>query len=180
VLIGDGGLTQRVTFTTADPEILDYIKLPEGCKVEKLKSAKYAYSITGTKREGRHMVNPMKDLVEDLGLMYKKSDKKVIPQKYLYGSVKQRMELLRGLMDTDGYISKKGNIEFSVSNKKLVYQVKQLCESLGIRCSLSVRQTACLDNFRLKILTSKEIFRLKRKLDRLNTNPSKYAKTNRE
>lgn len=179
-LIGDGGLTQRVTFTTEDPEIIEYFKLPQGAEIVKTKSSKYTYSVRGTVREGRHIINPVTKILNELGLMGKKSTEKEIPQVYLRSSSTQRMELLRGLMDTDGYISTQGNIEFSASNEKLAFQVKYLCESLGIRCSLSVRETACLDNFRLKILTSKEIFKLSRKLERLNLNPSKYAKTNRE
>lgn len=59
-------------------------------------------------------------------------DNKHIPNEYLTASVEQRMELLRGLMDTDGNA---GNIArrttFANSNERLVDDVVSLVRSLG-------------------------------------------------
>lgn len=178
-LLGDGGLTQRITFTTADPEILDYMELPEGCEIVKTPSSKYAYSIRGTERQGKNTVNPVTAALKEYGLWGKKSTEKFIPEEYMKGDFWQRVMLLRGLMDTDGSISKKGQIEFSQSNKILAYQVKELCEGLGIRCKISERETTHKKSYRLNIITSNDIFLLKRKSERINRNPSNYASTNR-
>ena len=61
---------------------------------------------------------------------------KHIPGAYLTANVKQRRELLRGLMDTDGNVSKAGQCFFSQSDKALCLQVQQLLHSLGIKASL--------------------------------------------
>jgi hypothetical protein len=57
---------------------------------------------------------------------------KFIPQEYLLGSVEQRKELLKGLMDSDGSISKERNkISFSTTSKKLAEDFCVLVQSLG-------------------------------------------------
>lgn len=62
---------------------------------------------------------------------------KHIPSEYLLGSRDQRLELLKGLMDSDGYIDKKGLGIFYNTNTDLALQVKELIESLGYKTSYS-------------------------------------------
>lgn len=58
---------------------------------------------------------------------------KSIPPQYLEGSIQQRYELLRGLLDTDGSIeSKKGRICYTTVSKKLAKQVCYLVNGLGM------------------------------------------------
>lgn len=186
-LIGDGGLTQHVTFTTADLECIEYLQKGlsdySTCSIKKVSSAKYGYSITtDTKQE-----NPLFKILKDLNLIGHTIDKH-IPSMYQYGSIEQRMELLRGLMDTDGYISKAGNCEFTTISQQLSEDVCKLLGSLGIRYKVSIKigsykkdsiKINCNKVYRILILTSKPIFKLKRKLSRINTSLSKYALTNR-
>lgn len=66
----------------------------------------------------------------------KLNESKHIPVEYLYGSIKQRYELLRGLMDTDGCVDKHGRCEFcqgSDDHFDLVNDVSVLLNSLGIK-----------------------------------------------
>lgn len=58
---------------------------------------------------------------------------KHIPMRYLRASEGQRRELLRGLMDTDGYIEKKGCAAIACSNKKLADGIMELLRSLGYK-----------------------------------------------
>ncbi len=59
---------------------------------------------------------------------------KHIPDIYKFSSYEQRMELLRGLMDSDGTISMdKGRCVFSNCNEELVTDVQYLLHSLGIK-----------------------------------------------
>lgn len=58
------------------------------------------------------------------------SEHKFIPEKYKYSSYKQRMGLLRGLMDTDGSCTK-NKTNYHTISKRLAYDVKKLVESLG-------------------------------------------------
>lgn len=70
-------------------------------------------------------------------------EEKHIPSAYLRGSVRQRLELMRGLMDTDGSISKGGVCEFSNTNKRLVDGFCELAHSLGLKTLVTERQTSC-------------------------------------
>ncbi|UYP17733.1 terminase family protein [Rhodococcus sp. Z13] len=58
---------------------------------------------------------------------------KHIPQKYLRGSIEQRRALLAGLIDTDGHVSKNGQVSFDNSNETLVRGAAELARSLGYR-----------------------------------------------
>lgn len=68
---------------------------------------------------------------------------KHIPDVYLISSIEQRKELLKGLMDTDGYCSKAGQCEFTQKNKEIVYQVKELLSSLGIKSRVKSKAAKC-------------------------------------
>ena len=64
---------------------------------------------------------------------------KHIPQQYLRASTDQRMELLRGLMDTDGYIDSRGHAEFCNTNTTIAYNVEELLNSLGFRTNMRTK-----------------------------------------
>jgi hypothetical protein len=71
----------------------------------------------------------MKYLFNKTGL-YGKGVNKTIPEIYMVGSIHQRTELLRGLMDINGSCHRNRTV-FHTHSKKLSYQVKQLVDSLG-------------------------------------------------
>ena len=71
------------------------------------------------------------------------SNNKRIPPEYFEGSIEQRYELLQGLMDTDGSISKDaGSVLFTSVNKDLINDVATIARSLGYRVSIRVDKRA--------------------------------------
>lgn len=58
---------------------------------------------------------------------------KHIPEIYFRSSREQRLHLLKGLIDSDGYITKSGTCQFYNTNIDLTIQVKELIESLGYK-----------------------------------------------
>lgn len=58
---------------------------------------------------------------------------KHIPAAYLCGSIDQRLDLLRGLMDTDGYTAEDGQAVFTNTNARLARGVYALAASLGVK-----------------------------------------------
>jgi len=66
---------------------------------------------------------------------YNLKNNKHIPSDYLLADRVQRLSLLQGLIDSDGYINKNGICQFYNTNIELVKQVKQLVESLGYKVS---------------------------------------------
>ena len=67
--------------------------------------------------------------------------RKHIPEEYFQASYEQRLELLRGLMDTDGCWHSGALCVFSTSNEKLKEDVVRLIRSLGGIPSISLTKT---------------------------------------
>lgn len=60
--------------------------------------------------------------------------KKTIPELYLRSDVEQRLQLLAGLIDTDGHVeSDTGRVRFVTGQRKLAEAVLDLCTTLGFR-----------------------------------------------
>lgn len=71
----------------------------------------------------------LKVALRDAGIL----ENKHIPEVYMTASMEQRLDLVRGLMDTDGCAAKDGQLHFSQSNHNLILQFRELLWSLGIR-----------------------------------------------
>lgn len=61
---------------------------------------------------------------------------KHIPDSYLRASIKQRRALLQGLIDSDGYVSPQGQIEFCSTNEHLAIKTAELVRTLGVKCNI--------------------------------------------
>lgn len=168
LLIGDGSMTQgSLLFSTEDLEILDDIKtLVPDCTISK-KSTPFQYSI---KFDGK--VNPIMRELRKLELACR-AEEKYIPTIYKYSSVKQRLELLQGLMDTDGTSSPNGTVRFTTSSIKLKNDVEWLARSLGIKVktyeTLPGKTFAKYISYTLNLVTDLPIFKLERKLKNVRT-----------
>jgi hypothetical protein len=72
--------------------------------------------------------NPLKDALDSYGLIRKK----FIPEDYLMNDRDNRLKLLAGLIDTDGYLSNDGKrIQIAQSNHAIAKQIEFLARSLG-------------------------------------------------
>lgn len=150
--LGDGLHTEPI-ITTADHEIVTYLNdfcEKNGFVLSKHKSNKYEYRIIEKEKLFR---NRLKSALKDLGVLGNKH----IPEFYLTASRKQRLELLAGLIDTDGYSQyKKGHprskycFEIAFKDKNLIEQTRRLALSLGFRCNSIITRTADV-----KVRTSK-------------------------
>lgn len=81
-----------------------------------------------------------KSKLRELGVL----NNKHIPLVYLRASIEQRIDLLRGLMDTDGFNAgtKTGTVVgIDLMNEQLAAGVVELIRSLGVRCSVSKERT---------------------------------------
>lgn len=93
--------------------------------------------------------------------------RKHIPVQYLQASVSQRMDLLRGLMDTDGCVSKKGLCSFSSSIEHLAKDFYTLAVSLGFKPTVSFKKKVRNWNFNFSAYAENSPFHLERKSLRL-------------
>lgn len=162
-LLGDGGLsTKTICFTKKDKEIVEKINsLIGGYEFVLKRGSDKDYYLRS--KDAAKKPNLLKEELNRLGLLGTKSATKFIPEEYLYSSHEQRLWLLRGLLDTDGYAEYKG-IEYSTASQKLAENVTELVRSLGGYASLTKRKSgyrdkdgnsvSCLDNYRITILFS--------------------------
>lgn len=69
--------------------------------------------------------------------------RKRIPEAYLLGSERQRRDLLRGLVDTDGHVDKgNGRVRIVQADPLLIGQIKILVESLGYRALVTSQEAS--------------------------------------
>ena len=105
---------------------------------------------------------------------------KTIPRDYLEASPKQRRELLKGLMDTDGNVSKKGQCFFAQSNRAFIEQVAELIRSLGVKASILESEAKIGDKSYGKSwkisFYAHDIFTLPRKEDRTLKNERTFGR----
>lgn len=109
-------------------------------KYENKKSKSSSYGIVGAIGQGRGnkkvREGNLKHILSSLGL----NKNKHIPLIYQQASWEQRMYLLAGLIDTDGYIDKRtGSMGIIQVNKKLSEGILFLCRSLGLKCSMKTK-----------------------------------------
>ena len=78
----------------------------------------------------------LKQTLQQLGLDCK-SVQKHIPHEYLLASFEDRLRLLQGLFDTDGYIDNWGNTTLSTSSPQLSEDIAFLVRSLGCRDTIT-------------------------------------------
>jgi hypothetical protein len=133
-LLGDGGLGGPTpSFTSMDPDIVSRLRLPQTVKprlaLHQHSGKALQYNLTCGNRGGA--ANPLTVIFKELGLWGKLSKDKHIPTAYLSSATSDRLDLLRGLLDTDGSVAAPERIEFGSMSQQLVCGVRELIESLG-------------------------------------------------
>lgn len=158
--------------------------------IKNIKSVGYkVYSITKDRdtqyRLRIHSENdiPLKVLLRQLNLISNKH----IPDEYLYTSVDNRIQLLQGLMDTDGTIDNYGRCEFSQSekHKEIINGVDFLLNGLGIKHNVIFTSKKCNNKYhkcyRINFITDSTIppFKMNRKLEKVRKTISN-SRTNKK
>lgn len=132
-LLGDGTFRGKIGFSSADEFIVNKIQnlLPEFVTLKKTKGTNWDYAISLSENENVFsQKNPLIQQIKKLGLFNKFSHEKFVPTHYLFGTINERLELLQGLLDTDGWVQK-GIAKYSTTSEQLAKDVKHLTCSLG-------------------------------------------------
>lgn len=181
VLIGDGGLTGSTPrLSTEDESIVDDVKslLPDGILIKKLRTG-CDYSLSDSESNSRWAQNRLTTSLVNLGLWGKKSEHKFIPDLYKFSSIDNRVALLQGLMDTDGWVNrgKRGNAtQFCTTSHELAQDIVFVVQSLGGIARTKFKSNSNLGAYIVTLSLPNEVapFRLKRKLDLVKPR-TKYA-----
>lgn len=155
IWLGDGD-SSRASITTADQEILDYLKTYAGAIGE-------SYAIEKDPRSNairfrfQNLISPqapckMWGMLKDSGAAVPRDRKnnapyvnnKHIPHEYLTSSEEQRLRLLAGLIDSDGtYLRDRRSMVIGQKLERLANDVKRLCNSLGFRTTTRTDIASC-------------------------------------
>jgi len=140
ILLGDGWIAKKdcIHFSTSEDYIVEAVKkeLGDNYIVSKNSDKNYSYRITH--KTDKCLKNKLFQELVRLKLNGKKSNEKFIPNDYLFDSIKNRFDLLCGLIDTDGSVSCRKNeknkysvITFSTTSEKLMKDFLFLARSLS-------------------------------------------------
>jgi len=137
VLLGDGCLCNRVGVTnTAEVVVQETYRqaamfgLHVG--IEDGGTSSSAYHVSGV----RGKLNPITSILRDLGLDGCDSEEKFIPYPYKTASREERLELLAGLIDTDGSLHA-NCLDYNSKSKELAEDIAFLARSLGLAAYVS-------------------------------------------
>lgn len=188
-LLGDGGMKGgSLGISSADQFILDKVQSGIGEEfvvARSTESSKYDYIIKSAKAVPGKSVSgvfkhKIRESLSNLGLLGKGSYDKFIPEIYKSASVNQKLELLKGLMDTDGYVCKLGRLDFTTTSIQLANDVVDVIRSIGGIARITTSEnksymyngvnTPCHASYRVTIRYKdpKSLVSLPRKLERMS------------
>lgn len=176
VLLGDGCISNgQVEIAKPDQFVFDKVK-------SLLDPKKFSISWVSDKR---FKISRLNTQTHEIAEHLKKYDlfgcrawEKFIPLEYMEGNRQQRLELLQGLLDTDGYAGKDGTVEFCTTSPTLSDQVQLLVRSLGGIATVTTkiptytlkgekREGRLVYRMKIRYREPAELFTLPRKRERL-------------
>lgn len=190
-LLGNGGLTRlsetsgNAGLTIPDQDTVDRVSNElafYGCKLSLTTNSNgidYRIVINGSPflSERNAPVNPINSILRGMGLAGCGSFEKFVPKEYLDAPRHIRIELIRGLMDSDGTADEKGSPYFCTTSKQLALDCQYLIRSIGGVCAIREKRPfhtykgerkdgALAYDIGIAVDNSSELFWLERKKDR--------------
>lgn len=144
--LGDGVSSKLNCITTADVEIKEYIEQYAkrlGLKLTRQESKESkcnSYSLSEG-NNGNHSNHP----IYKHNKLYNLLNNKHIPIEYLTSSMEQRLQLLAGLIDSDGYM--RNYVEIMQKSKVLSEDIMLLANTCGFRAYINKVKKSCQNGF---------------------------------
>ena len=137
VWLGDGKSDSSRIFTQ-DQEVIEYLEeyaeaRGQSVSVYHDKDKCPAYTVTGGRTQ-KARDNSVQSVLREMGVL----NNKHIPHSYLTNTKSIRLQLLAGLIDSDGFVNSGfgDTVEITSKYEHLANQIKFLCDTLGYRTSL--------------------------------------------
>jgi len=143
--LGDG-TSRNSSLTTGDPEIIEYLygyagRLGMDIRVEENSANSRVYHPVEKIRRRGPGNNRICVALRSYNLILNKH----IPHRYLTGNRDERLDVLAGLLDTDGHYSGRG-FDLILKSERLIDDTVYLARSLGFACYKSRRHKTCTNN----------------------------------
>ncbi len=143
--LGDGD-SRQPSITTSDMEIDDAFTafaLSVGCSVSRAINSQNSWFVRAARVVGSAQANPVVEALRAAGVMRNKH----IPKAYLLASLDDRLELLAGLIDTDGHFDMgSGGYDFIQKDESMARDVAWLARSVGCHSTIRPVVKRCANN----------------------------------
>lgn len=146
--LGDGH-SSGSGITTAEPEIVERFKKfteKNNLLFKKIKNSDYDYRVTSGLKNGPSNRNPFMNVLRKYNLI----NNKHIPDDYKFNSRENRLKLLAGLIDSDGY-KQRNCYDFTLKSEKLVDDIIFVARSLGFKAFKKECQKTCTNSSRGRV-----------------------------
>lgn len=137
ILLGDGYFGDSISVTTAEPEVAEVIvreadKYGMHLRIVPAGKAATYYLTCGLQMKQ----NPLLREIAALGLAKHTADVKFVPTLYKYAPRPVRLEVIAGLIDSDGYLTLNG-YDYITKSKALAEDLAFMCRSVGLAAYIS-------------------------------------------
>jgi hypothetical protein len=185
-MIGDGNLRSSPGITSCDSEIVSRVDKELqliNCSLKQVHTTtreKISYRVVMNEKQHhpKKILHPFRKYIADLNLNVNSEDK-FIPNQYKNISVRQKIELLQGLLDTDGTVDRTGSISYCTTSKQLALDVADLVRSIGGLARITekaprfsylgeVRQGKTAYIVRIRYHNPRDLFYLNRKKNKIS------------
>jgi len=173
--LGDGA-NEGAQITAGKRDVFEIVNtLKQRNQFDEIIVTEYKNNVYGVRPTTKNTkkITSLNTLLKQYNLTFNKH----IPDDYMLSDRNQRLDLLKGLIDSDGYIDQKGNCRFYNTNIELAKQTEKLIRSLGykttyreyiptlngISCSkvadvrFTPREDVCTISFKTQRIKHKEI-----------------------
>lgn len=133
LLLAEGDLT-NMKVSSGDADIIQRLQTELGNDYMLNKINQYDYRIamqTSARTRGSRQPVPLREALQALGLRTTHSYDKYIPAIYKHASRADRIAILQGLLDGDGWVERHKSVRFNTSSEQLADDVVELVRSLG-------------------------------------------------
>lgn len=139
VLLGDGAITTgSISICKLDIEVIERCRKPLedlGYYLQR-DDSRNAYAIRANRDTLPRGNNPLLNILKELGMHGCRAWEKVIPEVYMNAPYEARLALIQGLMDTDGYVGKSGEMSFTTTSQIMADQFRHLSHGFGDICTM--------------------------------------------
>ncbi len=132
--LGDGS-SSGIKITNPDSEIIEYLQEYANSFGMQLNNHNHlkeqkcpTWCLTNGKGQKNELLNALR--------YYNLINNKHIPHDFFKNNKENRLKLLAGIIDTDGYLEKNNMFEVTQVNERLANEIKLLCHSLGFGCTI--------------------------------------------
>lgn len=132
--LGDGD-SSRISFAASEIEIKEYFKsLGDKCYLRHCTNTDKCDVVHFPVIKNKELYEAFKE--------YNLFNNKHIPDAYKYNSKETLLNLLAGIIDSDGYYDSRKH-EYEIiqhhSRRHIIYDLKEICENLGMRCTIRTK-----------------------------------------